>query len=96
MRPEDIEDALQLKYEYVWDYHKITGIILASLFLNVGVIYAISTPPRNAFIASLCLTGFVWVIFGAPIKRILTEESQQKLEQWMERGYIDSDSTRPK
>lgn len=84
MTPEDLEEILDLEYQYRLSPRKVFRIVAAVLSLNFGIMFsAIGETPQQRIIGIACLTFFIWLGFGSPFEQILTPESVKKVRDWL-------------
>lgn len=77
-------DHLKLEYKTQFNTRTAFAIIVSASALIFGISFLNhpDSPYRIIGIASIML--FVRIVMGSPVEEVLTEESRQRLEQWVE------------
>lgn len=84
MTPEDLEEILDLEYQYRLSPRKVFRITCAVLSLNAGIMLAAHGGTSLSRIIGVgCLTFFIWLGFGDPFDQVLTPESIDKVRRWL-------------
>lgn len=91
----ELEKKLDLKFINKFNTRKAVSIAIAVVCLNLGILL-VTTSASDQFyhiIGIACITLFVRIVMGPIVQQILTEDSEERLNNWFEGGKDDSDNS---
>lgn len=81
---ESVQHDIELEYHYVVNYRRAYTIVATLLSLVGGVFFLThSLSSWSNFYGMACFVLFCYILFGSPIDRKLTPESEQRVMEYV-------------
>ena len=82
---------LNLEYESRFNVRKAFAIIIGAVSLIVGISFLSKPDTTYRAIGSGAVILFLRIVMGSPVEDVLTPESQERLQAWVEQDIEKSD-----
>lgn len=82
----DLFARLGLQHEPYFNWKKAYAIFITTMLLVVGINLVIKPSLLWQVIGSSCFVVVVRILIGSPVESVLTAESVEKLNQWINDG----------